>query len=344
MIDFDSVTVRFGDFVALPEFTLTVEEGEFFTLLGPSGCGKSTALRTLAGLTTPDSGTIRIDGRDVTRVAGDRRGLGMVFQNYALFPSMSAGDNIEFGLRTTRIPKTERRERVERIAREVDLSTEQLNKNVAQLSGGQQQRVAIARSLVLRPKILLLDEPLSNLDAALRQQLRVQLKDLQRQFGITSVYVTHDQDEALSMSDRIGVMRAGRLEQVGAPREIYAHSATEFVCTFVGDAVRLSPAAVAQIDAGASVLDPAHAGYVRVERIGIAPADGPLISDGARIQGTAESVRYHGTHNTYAVSTAHGDVRVLRADDRAMIAPGDAVTLVIDPADVLQYPGTERAA
>ncbi|MHC6222335.1 ABC transporter ATP-binding protein [Arthrobacter sp. MMS24-S77] len=241
MITFENVEIRFGDFVALPEYQLTVEEGEFFTLLGPSGCGKSTALRALAGFIAPSRGDIRIGGKRVTHLPSHRREIGMVFQSYALFPTLSVWENIAFGLKVAKVSKAETAERVREIAREVNLSDEQLGKSVTELSGGQQQRVAIARALVLRPKILLLDEPLSNLDAKLRHQLRAQLKDLQQQFGITTVYVTHDQDEALTMSDRIAVMNNGRIEQVGTPREVYTRSATEFVCNFVGDANKLSP-------------------------------------------------------------------------------------------------------
>ncbi|MBA4101520.1 MAG: ABC transporter ATP-binding protein, partial [Arthrobacter sp.] len=205
MIRLDNIEVSFGDFTAIPSLDLHVLPGEFFTLLGPSGCGKTTALRTLAGFIQPSRGTVHVDGKDVTRLPSDKRQVGMVFQNYALFPSMSVWENIAFGLRVRKEKPADSDRLVRDIARRVELSDEQLSKNVAELSGGQQQRVAVARALVLRPKILLLDEPLSNLDAKLRHQLRQQLKDLQSEFGITTVYVTHDQDEALAMSDRVAV-------------------------------------------------------------------------------------------------------------------------------------------
>jgi iron(III) transport system ATP-binding protein len=229
MIRLDNIEVTFGDFTAIPNLDLHVRPGEFFTLLGPSGCGKTTALRTLAGFIQPARGTVRVDGKDVTRLSSDKRQVGMVFQNYALFPSMSVWENIAFGLRVRKEKTADSDRLVRDIARRVELSDEQLAKNVAELSGGQQQRVAVARALVLRPKILLLDEPLSNLDAKLRHQLRQQLKDLQSEFGITTVYVTHDQDEALAMSDRVAVFNKGVVEQVGTPQEIYDHAATEFV-------------------------------------------------------------------------------------------------------------------
>lgn len=293
MITFENITVRFGDFTALPEFSLTVKEGEFFTLLGPSGCGKTTALRTLAGLTEATSGRITIAGKDVTRLRSDQRDLGMVFQNYALFPTMSVEENIAFGLKTQRLPKSEIQERVRRIAAEVELSPQQLAKNVSELSGGQQQRVAIARSLAPRPKILLLDEPLSNLDAKLRQQLRAQLKDLQQHFGITTVYVTHDQDEALAMSDRIAVMNEGRIEQVGTPQEVYSRSSSEFVCTFIGEANRLTPELVRRLGNG---LDATLPSFIRAERpflskeaSAVWSARGPITAPIPRTSSTAAS-------------------------------------------------------
>ncbi|WP_396134562.1 ABC transporter ATP-binding protein [Cellulomonas sp. ATA003] len=218
MIRYEDIEVTYGDFVAIPQLNLQIEEGEFFTLLGPSGCGKTTALRTLAGFVEPSAGDIYVDGKAVTRLPSDKRRVGMVFQNYALFPSMDVWENIAFGLKVRKVGKSERERLVRDVAHRVDLSETQLEKNLAELSGGQQQRVAIARALVLQPKILLLDEPLSNLDAKLRHQLRGQLKGLQAEFGITTVYVTHDQDEALTMSDRIAVFNTGRVEQVGTLR------------------------------------------------------------------------------------------------------------------------------
>ncbi|WP_114560774.1 ABC transporter ATP-binding protein [Desertihabitans aurantiacus] len=242
MIRFDALRVAYDDSVALHGLDLEVAEGEFFTLLGPSGCGKTTALRALAGFVQPTSGRVHVDGRDVTDVPSERRGVGMVFQSYALFPSMTVAENIAFGLSVQRVARAEQRERVDRVAEQVGLRPEQLRRGVAELSGGQQQRVAIARALVLRPRILLLDEPLSNLDAKLRVQLRGELQRLQREVGITTVYVTHDQEEALALSDRIAVLSEGRLAQVGTPREVYEQPATAQVCDFVGEATRLTDA------------------------------------------------------------------------------------------------------
>ena len=348
MITFEDVTVRFGDFTALPNLSLHVEEGEFFTLLGPSGCGKSTALRTLAGFTEPSSGRLLVDGRDVTALPSDRRGIGMVFQNYALFPSMSVRENIAFGLKVARRPKDDVHERVQEIAEQVALTPAQLDKGVAELSGGQQQRVAIARALVLRPRILLLDEPLSNLDAKLRAQLRVQLKELQQQFGITSIYVTHDQDEAMSMSDRIAVLDHGRIEQIGTPREIYERSATEFVCTFIGSVHRLGEQAVSRLAQmpGSPVAEGLRS-YVRVERLTLQdrhrPSDGRLVVDGI-----VDRADYHGYFTQYSVRLGDRSVsvRVPWSATESAFTAGDEVAIGVAPEDVLQYEtsGTEAGA
>ena len=239
MIELKDIIVKFGDFEALHNINVDVKEGEFFTFLGPSGCGKTTTLRTITGFIEPVSGTVSVNDKDITRVPIEKRNIGIVFQSYALFPSMTVYDNIAFGLKIQKLSKTEIDQKVRDIARKVDLSDEQLKKAVSQLSGGQQQRVAIARALVTGPSIICMDEPLSNLDAKLRVQLRNELKKMQRDFGITTIYVTHDQEEALTLSDRIAVFNKGYIEQIGTPNEIYNHSKTEFVCNFIGDINRL---------------------------------------------------------------------------------------------------------
>ncbi|MFD5750408.1 ABC transporter ATP-binding protein [Streptomyces sp. NPDC127033] len=339
MITFDGVTVRFQDFEALPSFSLRVEEGEFFTLLGPSGCGKTTALRALAGFVGLSAGDIAVAGRKITHLPSGRREVGMVFQNYALFPGMSVRENIAFGLRVRKRPAEEVDRRVGEIAEQVDLSPEQLAKGVAELSGGQQQRVAIARALVMRPKVLLLDEPLSNLDAKLRRQLRGQLKELQSQFGITTLYVTHDQEEALSMSDRIAVLNRGRIEQVGTPEEVYDRSASEFVCTFIGEVNKLSPHLVGALAAhGERGLDPARPSYARIEKISLLP-DGRAAT-GLPVRATVTSRTYHGLHSVYRLRTEHDSLRiVLKEGDGPRLRTGQEVVADIDPASVLQYPG-----
>lgn len=226
---------RFGDPWAVRHVNLDIGRGGFFTFLGPSGCGKTTLLRMIAGFVVPDEGTVFLDGERVNDLPPWRRDVGMVFQNYALWPHMSVFDNVAFGLRERRIVRSEIADRVSEALRRVDL-TGMEKRRPSQLSGGQQQRVALARTLVIRPRVLLLDEPLSNLDAKLRGEMRLELLKLQRDIGITTIYVTHDQEEALAMSTRIAVMNQGRVVQEGAPREIYERPASEFVAAFVGKA------------------------------------------------------------------------------------------------------------
>jgi iron(III) transport system ATP-binding protein len=337
MIRLEDIEVTFGGFTAIPHLDLHVQPGEFFTLLGPSGCGKTTALRTLAGFIQPARGPVRVDGKDVTRLPSDKRQVGMVFQNYALFPSMSVWENIAFGLRVRKEKPADSDRLVRDIARRVELSDEQLAKNVAELSGGQQQRVAVARALVLRPKILLLDEPLSNLDAKLRHQLRQQLKDLQSEFGITTVYVTHDQDEALAMSDRVAVFNKGVVEQVGTPQEIYDHAATEFVCNFIGDSSALTPDFVAEVNrlSGAGLSTDAKS-YLRVEKASLdRPADG---GTAVGLAATVVSRTYHGLHSRYVVRSHGADIRLLVREDGAAHPPaGTATTVYVQPEHILQY-------
>jgi putative spermidine/putrescine transport system ATP-binding protein len=229
------LTKRFGALTAVNAIDITVAQGEFVTLLGPSGCGKTTTLNMIAGFITPDRGIIRLQGRAVESLPPFRRDLGLVFQDYALFPHMTVAENVGFGLRMRRVPRAEI---AERVAQALDLV--QLGglgeRRPLQLSGGQRQRVALARVLVIRPAMLLLDEPLSNLDLKLREEMRVEISTLQRQLGIATVFVTHDQGEALTMSDRIAVMRDGRIEQIGTPTDIYERPASRFVAGFIGAA------------------------------------------------------------------------------------------------------------
>jgi len=227
------VTKRFSDVLAVDDLSLEVHPGEFFALLGPSGSGKTTCLRMVAGFEQPTAGTVWLAGRDVTQVAPFQREVNTVFQDYALFPHMTVDDNVAYGLRVRKVSKAERRERVQEALRTVRLEGYG-DRRPAQLSGGQRQRVALARALVNRPKVLLLDEPLGALDRKLREQMQLELKSLQRELGITFVFVTHDQDEALTMSDRIAVFKAGKVEQVGSPEDVYDRPATPFVADFIG--------------------------------------------------------------------------------------------------------------
>jgi multiple sugar transport system ATP-binding protein len=229
----EGVTKRFGSSLAVSGLDLAVARGEFVALLGPSGCGKTTSLRIVAGLETPSSGRVLVDGRDVTRLPPKDRDIAMVFQSYALYPHLSVRDNIAYPLKVRRVPKRDRGVLVQRVGEALGIAAT-LDKRPRELSGGQRQRVALARAVVRRPRLFLMDEPLSNLDAKLRVQMRAELKHLQRELGITTIYVTHDQVEATTMADRVAVMNEGRLEQLGAPREIYERPVNRFVATFVG--------------------------------------------------------------------------------------------------------------
>ena len=337
MIQLDNIVVRFGTFEALHSINVTVREGEFFTFLGPSGCGKTTTLRTITGFIDPASGTIRVKDRDITHVPIEERNIGIVFQSYALFPTMTVYDNIAFGLKIKKLKKPEIDKRVREIAKKVDLSDEQLQKAVSQLSGGQQQRVAIARALVTGPAIICMDEPLSNLDAKLRVQLRNELKRMQREFGITTIYVTHDQEEALTLSDRIAVFNKGSIEQIGTPNEVYNHSATEFVCNFIGDINRLSDEVSRVLGA-----DPEMHNYIRLERIhvNVPPKAGDVV-----LEGTVTSREYYGLYIKYYIDLGSQTIKVIEKNDGINIyEPGQRVKAVLNPRDIMAYPPEQEAS
>ena len=342
MIRLNDIVVKFGDFTALHGINVHVKEGEFFTFLGPSGCGKTTTLRTITGFIDPAEGTVVVKDRDITHVPIEDRNIGIVFQSYALFPTMTVYDNIAFGLKVKKAKKAEIDQRVRDIARKVDLSDEQLQKAVSQLSGGQQQRVAIARALVTNPAIICMDEPLSNLDAKLRVQLRNELKKMQKDFGITTIYVTHDQEEALTLSDRIAVFNKGVIEQIGTPNEVYNHSATEFVCNFIGDINRLETPLVQHLNGRGAGLDAARHNYIRLERlhVNVEPRDGELALDGV-----VESREYYGLYIKYYITVEGQTLKVIEKNDGVNIyEPAQQVSVVINPAHVMAYEAGEEAA
>ena len=342
MIRLKDIVVKFGDFTALHDINVQVNEGEFFTFLGPSGCGKTTTLRTITGFIEPAEGSVFVKDKDITHVPIEERNIGIVFQSYALFPTMTVYDNIAFGLKVKKLKKPVIDEKVRAIAKKVELADEKLNKAVSQLSGGQQQRVAIARALVTEPSIICLDEPLSNLDAKLRVQLREELKRMQKDFGITSIYVTHDQEEALTLSDRIAVFNKGRIEQIGTPNDIYNHSATEFVCNFIGDINRLSDGIVTQLASLSSSIDPKQHHYIRLERLHVnEPAEEGVLS----LPGTVTMREYYGLYIKYYIDVGSQILKIIERNDGVHIyEEGNQVIVSINPADLMSYPaegGTE---
>jgi len=332
-IDIDNLTVRYGDVVAVDGVSLSIGQGEHVTLLGPSGCGKTTTLRAIAGLEEPSGGTIRIAGATVysaaerRNVPAERRGVSMVFQSYAVWPHMSVFDNVAYGLRVRKLASGE-------IAREVERALDLVqmrafaSRSAALLSGGQQQRVALARAIAFSPDVLLFDEPLSNLDAKLRAEMRVELRDLQRRLGVTSVYVTHDQEEALAISDRVVVMNVGGIEQIGTPEEIYNRPRTRFVADFVGSAnliagkVRNVAAAAGPVDfdAEGGVLLRAWAAHlprggedrVAVRTAYIDIAAGAPSGRPNSVAGTIRQRLFHGDFIQYIVDCATGQLTVRR--------------------------------
>ena len=341
MIELKDIEVKFGDFTALHGINVDVKDGEFFTFLGPSGCGKTTTLRTITGFITPSNGQVISNGKDITKVDIEKRHIGIVFQSYALFPTMTVYDNIAYGLKIKKLSKKEIDEKVHNIAKRVDLSEEQLKRPVSELSGGQQQRVAIARALVTDPDIICMDEPLSNLDAKLRVQLRNELKKMQKDFGITTIYVTHDQEEALTLSDRIAVFNKGYIEQIGTPNEIYNESKTEFVCNFIGDINLLSKEVVSKLNENGGNLDINNNNYIRLERthVDVEPKKGDVVFDG-----TVVSTEYYGLYIKYYVDLGSMTLKVIEKNDGVRIYDdGQKVKVVINPEDVMSYePSLEK--
>jgi spermidine/putrescine transport system ATP-binding protein len=332
-VELCGVTKRFDDLVAVDDLSLQLGRGEFFTLLGPSGCGKTTTLRMIAGFERPSSGEIRIEGEDVAALPAHRRPTNTVFQSYALFPHLSVEANVAFGLKRKRVGKGEIAERVRAELQRVGLA-DQAKRRPAQLSGGMQQRVALARALVNLPKVLLLDEPLGALDLKLRKGLQVELKRIQREVGITFVYVTHDQEEALTMSDRIAVMNRGRVEQIGTPEEVYDWPATTFVAGFIGvsnlmpatvtghDRVKLESGPEIEADTRSLTSGERCQAVVRPEklRVELSAGEGTAANGLPRVEGVVESSLYLGTATQLVVALG-GDVRmtvlVPNADEQA---------------------------
>ncbi|GLZ34648.1 ABC transporter ATP-binding protein [Lentzea sp. NBRC 105346] len=342
----DKVQRAFGDTVALRGMDLTIKGGEFVALLGPSGCGKSTALNCLAGLLPLTGGRITMDGKRIDTLPPERRGFGMVFQNYALFPHMSVRRNIGFGLSMRKVGKAELNRRVDEAIRLVQL-TEHEHKFPAQLSGGQQQRVAIARAIVLEPPLVLMDEPLSNLDAALRLEMRTEIRRLHQSLGLTTVYVTHDQEEALALADRLVVLRSGEVQQIGSPEDVYAHPVNAYVAGFMGyrnmlrvtvesvngehavvtgDGVRLAGVNRESLPAGAAAV------------AAVRPEDFTVVSspdEDNTVSAAVEIVEYHGREQAVEARLSSGEQLHVRTNNR--LAPGDKVFLKVPLERVLVF-------
>ncbi len=340
VIEISHVSKQFGDFKAVDDANFGIRQGEFFSMLGPSGCGKTTTLRMIAGFEQPTSGEVRLDGKDVSKVPPYKRNVNTVFQNYALFPHMTVFDNIAFGPRSTKAPKGEIAGRVKEMLEIVHLA-DFAERRPTQLSGGQQQRVALARALVNYPSALLLDEPLGALDLKLRQTMQLELKRIQREVGITFVFVTHDQEEALTMSDRIAVMNAGRVEQIGTPEEIYHRPSTVFVAGFIGVA-NLIPAAVVAVTGDLATVDAAgHRFGVPVTDESIRPDDSAVVmvrperlhisidrpsGDIAAVEATVETLVFQGPVLRTSLRTDAGTGLVAHIgpeDALPMLRPGD---------------------
>ena len=353
------IVKRFGTMTAVHRMSLDIPQGSFATLLGPSGCGKTTTLRMIAGLLDPSEGDISIGGKRVNDVPIHRRNLGLVFQNYALFPHKTVADNVAFGLRYRNVGKDEINRRVAAALELVQLP-DLGGRYPKELSGGQQQRVALARAIVIEPDVLLLDEPLSALDANLREDMRVELKKIQQRIGVTTVFVTHDQTEALAMSDRIIVMSKGRVEQMGAPEEVYNTPASEFVATFLGASNILS-ATCKGIDGGSVALDvpdlpaiavpraraPAITGagparlVIRAEKLDVLPA-GAAPDDRYAVAGSVETVDYQGQSARYFLRVGRHSLQAINMIDTHPLPIGASVSVRFRARDCAALPSEPR--
>ena len=342
----ERLTKRFSDVVAVDNLTLRVFNGELLTLLGPSGCGKTTTLRMVAGFTRPDEGDIYFDERRVTELPPEKRNIGMVFQNYALWPHMTVFDNIAFGLKVRRVPRPEIRRRVKEVLEMVRLEGLE-HRYPRQLSGGQQQRVALARALVIEPDVLLLDEPLSNLDAKLREEMRFEIKELQRKLKITTIYVTHDQAEAMVLADRIAVMNKGKVVQVGSPEEIYTFPSNEFVAQFIG-LTTLIEGTVEEVYEGGALVRSKDGLMMRVLARGVRKGEKVKVSirpehvlmskgrlEGVNVfEGEVLKVAYLGNIADYRVKLGEWVLRV-QSPGRPQFRPGEKVYLKLDPESII---------
>ncbi len=332
-VEFHDVARTFGTVRAVDRVSLSIEPGEFFAMLGPSGSGKTTCLRLIAGFDLPDAGHVLLDGQDVSHVPPYERSVNTVFQDYALFPHMTVQDNVAYGPRVRKVPAAERRSQAREMLDLVKLTGFE-DRRPAQLSGGQKQRVALARALINHPKVLLLDEPLGALDLKLREEMQIELRNLQRRLGITFVYVTHDQGEALSMSDRVAVFNRGRIEQMASARELYAQPRTPFVARFVGGAN------VAEGDIAEKLAGMHQPFAVRTENVQVLAPGDAVPAGAASAEGTVLDVQYHGATSRWQVRLDVGEIfsATLNAAEssRPPSAPGERVRLVWSRESMVQ--------
>ncbi|WP_336659772.1 ABC transporter ATP-binding protein [Leucobacter sp. USHLN153] len=336
------VEKRFGDLVAVKDLDIDIRAGEFFSMLGPSGSGKTTVLRMIAGFEEPTAGSIALHGEDVTRSAPFDRQVNTVFQDYALFPHLTIAENVAYGLKVRGVGKAERSRLVKESLEQVQLA-HVADRSPAQLSGGQRQRIALARALILRPQVLLLDEPLGALDKQLREQMQFELKQIQREVGITFVFVTHDQEEALTLSDRVAVFNNGKIEQVGSPREVYEFPQTEFVARFLGITNLLRD------EHAQRILGEAAPHSVRPERVRLADPTAPLETGGISLPGRVLETVYAGAHTRYLVET-EGGARFISEQQNthtprtsSSISRGDAVSVRFDRDHAVVVPNALEA-
>lgn len=338
MIVLNHVEIRYGDFVAVQDINFHVNKGEFFTLLGPSGCGKTTTLRAIAGFNELSKGKIELNQVDISQVPVEKRNIGMVFQSYALFPTMTVYDNIAYGLRVEKMPQNLISERVTELAKLVEIDEALLTRNVSELSGGQQQRVAIARALAKNNKVVLFDEPLSNLDAKLRKQLRAELKEIQQQTGMTAIYVTHDQEEALEMSDRIAVFNKGMIEQIGTPQEIYHTPQSEFTLKFIGESNLLSKEIMQlinqQLQQPLYSLEKNH--YIRHENIEL--FSNQRSSHSIELPAFIEDIVFQGMVVRYKLNVENHIIYAVTLNDQMInFKKGQQDMIYINPDDIMEY-------
>jgi len=337
LIEIRDLAKSFGNVKAVDDISLDIESGEFITLIGPSGSGKTTVLRMIAGFEDPDAGSIKLNGEDITHLPPFDRDVNTVFQDYALFPHMSVQENVEYGLRTRKVPKAERAKQALEAIASVKLE-ETVNRLPHQLSGGQRQRIALARALVLRPRVLLLDEPLGALDRQLREEMQVELKKIQRDAGITFVFVTHDQEEAMRMSDRIVVFNSGRIEQVGTPEQVYEEPRSNFVAGFLGTANIFS------VDVARKFLGAATTVSIRPERIPLQAPETKIDKSETSVKATVQEAAFVGANTIYILETDFGVKLTVRktntellGQDNSFVA-GDQVMAVWRNSHVAQIP------